>query len=137
MPDSLSLTIRNSLEEIEKANAAVEQFMAPNPVSPRASYALNLAIEEMLTNVIKYAFNEPGAHPIHLRLARQPGFLVLTIEDAGKPFDPVAAPEPDTGKPIEDRRIGGLGIHLVRNMVDEIRHRREHGRNITEIRIRT
>jgi anti-sigma regulatory factor (Ser/Thr protein kinase) len=135
MADTLQLTVKNRIDELEPAALAVGQFLDEHAIDPRAAYSVNLALEEMLTNIIKYGYDDAGEHEIVIRAAVAPQWARLTLEDDGHEFDPLAAPDPDTGADIAQRKIGGLGIHLVRRMVNAMRYRREHGRNILEIEV--
>lgn len=87
-----------------------------------ACFAVRLAGEEVCCNVIDHAYQgvEPG--PISLQLRREPARLVLVVEDRAPVFDPAAAPAPDLSADWESRRVGGLGWHLVHQMMDEVRH---------------
>jgi len=88
-----------------------------------------LAIDEVATNVIMYAY--PGGRgKIHLALRRDGDMLRVTITDHGVPFDPTQSAAPDLARPLEERPVGGLGIHLARSMVDEITYRRAGDANI-------
>jgi len=91
---------------------------------------LELAAEEMLMNVVSYAY--PGSSGTVSLVAGEndAGDFFIEIGDHGVPFDPLAAPEADTTASIDNRAIGGLGIHFMRRVVDDARYRREDGRNI-------
>lgn len=135
MSGNLSLTIRNDVSELPRLFQAAEPFMEENRLSPGCRYAALLALEEMITNIIKYGYDDRGAHEIAVSLCAGGGNLRIRLEDDGHEFDPVAAPDPEKGKPLHEMKIGGLGIHLVRSMVDEIVYRRDRGRNLLDIRI--
>jgi anti-sigma regulatory factor (Ser/Thr protein kinase) len=81
-----------------------------------------LAAEEVCSNVIAHAYPDGAAGFVTLRLAREPAAFVVTVEDAGIPFDPAAAPAPRLDVDWEQRPLGGLGWHLVRQVMDEVRH---------------
>lgn len=136
MSDKLSLTIQNDVLELPRLFEVVESFMEEHALSPGCRYATLLALEEMITNIIKYGYDDQCAHDIAVELRAQGGSLHLRLEDDGHDFDPIAAPDPEKNKPLHEMKIGGLGIHLVRNMVDEITYHREFGRNVLDIRIR-
>ena len=91
---------------------------------------IQLASEELLVNVINYAYpDRDGEVEITCEFKQGKG-LEVEIADSGIPFNPLSRPEPDTKTPIEKRKIGGLGIHLVRNTMDEVNYKRQEGRNI-------
>ena len=91
---------------------------------------LNLALEEVVTNVISYAYSDDAEHEILLRATRRGDQLEVEVEDDGREFDPLAVPPPDLAKPLEEREIGGLGIHLVRSAMDAVKYRRAGNRNV-------
>lgn len=88
-----------------------------------------MALDEVLTNVVLYAYPEDRRGTVGINLSRDGNTITAQIVDHGKPFDPTAHPTPDTTLPIEQRPIGGLGIHLVRNLVTSLRYFREQGAN--------
>ena len=92
---------------------------------------MNLALDEVVTNVIRYAHDDDGRqHQIVVRLALEQDVLTAQVEDEGRAFNPVEAPAPDIGASIDERPIGGLGIHLVRSVMNSVEYRREDGRNV-------
>ncbi|OGV42469.1 MAG: hypothetical protein A2X46_11375 [Lentisphaerae bacterium GWF2_57_35] len=133
---TLNLTIRNEFPQMELLAASVNQFTEEHHVAPDQAYKLSLALEEMVSNVIKYGFDDADEHDINVAVALETDLIHLRIEDDGHEFNPLTLPAPDTEKPIAEREIGGLGIHLVKNMCDDIRYTRIEGRNILEIYIR-
>jgi anti-sigma regulatory factor (Ser/Thr protein kinase) len=134
-PPSFSLRLRNELDELDRLNARVAEFVEAHQLHPQVAFTLDLVIEEMLTNTIKYGYDDPGPHDLDVRIELQPPHLLVHLEDDGHPFDPRAAPEPPKGVPLRDMKIGGLGIHLVRNMTARLDYRRENDRNILDILI--
>ena len=98
--------------------------------------AADLALEEHLTNVMNYAYDDAQPHQIRVRLAVEQGHLLIEVEDDGKPFNPLQASEVDTSVPLEQKPIGGLGIHLMRRFMDELHYHREGNRNVLGMRKR-
>jgi anti-sigma regulatory factor (Ser/Thr protein kinase) len=90
---------------------------------------LNLALEEILTNIISYGYTDNREHEIRVSLSVQPGEVTAEVEDDGRPFNPLEAPEPDTAKSLEEKMIGGLGIHLVRKLTDGLEYQRQEEKN--------
>lgn len=131
----LEYSLRNESAELVRLNEAVEAFLAVHAVAPQTAMIVGLAMEEAVTNVIKYAYDDRQPHPIAVRVRCTPSQVILAIEDDGRPFDPTAAPPPDFRKPLEERPIGGLGLHLVRGLVQALRYERRGGRNRLEITI--
>ena len=92
--------------------------------------SLNLALEEAVTNVILYAYPEGSDGLVDVEAIMSKDKLKFIISDSGKEFDPTAAPEADITLGVEDRPIGGLGIYLVRNIMDSVSYERTDGKNI-------
>jgi serine/threonine-protein kinase RsbW len=127
--ESLTLQVRNAVEAIPPANAAAEAWLDTQQVSPEAAFLVGLAIEELVTNCIKYAYDDAGEHTIEIVLCVADRALTIVVVDDGHAFDPLLAPSPDLSLDIEDRPIGGLGIHLLRQLADEVHYERRDGAN--------
>jgi anti-sigma regulatory factor (Ser/Thr protein kinase) len=130
----LGLSIKNELSELKRLNAAIAQFLDTHRVPYRAAYAVNLAIDELVTNVLRYAYVDFDVHVIEIELAVESDQVILRIVDDGRPFDPRRGPMLD--QHAEDRETGGLGLLLVLDMVDVLEYRREEEKNCVEVRIR-
>jgi anti-sigma regulatory factor (Ser/Thr protein kinase) len=127
--DHGEIRIANRREDVRSAAEMVERFAAEHCVTSRIIHDIAVTLDEVLTNIIAYAF-EPGEHSeILVCLAWRPGEMQLTVEDAGKPFDPLQAPRPELGTPLHARKVGGLGIHFIRSLMDEVAYERVDGRN--------
>lgn len=137
MNEQLRLRIDNRLPELDRLRDEVEGFLSRCGVGGRESFHIQLALDELVTNVINYAYEVQGGHGIDLTLTSAPGLVDMVLEDGGKPFNPLLAPEPDVCVPAESRRVGGLGIHFVRKVMDELYYERTDGRNILHIRKKT
>jgi anti-sigma regulatory factor (Ser/Thr protein kinase) len=126
----LEIILKNKPEEKWKLLAALEDFVCAHQLPPPVVQAADLALEEHLTNVMAYAYDDAGEHTITVRLEANDSDLVIEVEDDGKPFDPTQAPEVDTSLPLEQKPIGGLGIHLIRRSMDEMAYQRKADRNV-------
>ncbi len=135
MTRNFSLTIHNQYEDLQKLCETASEFLESRSVPFGAAYAADLVLEEMTSNIIKYGYDDKAAHEINIQLAIENDSISIIIEDDGHPFDPTAVPPPDTGLSLEDRKIGGLGIHLVRNTSESMKYRRDDNRNILEVRL--
>ncbi len=136
MSTRLALRIATRTEELERIFASVESLAEQEDWPPALTFKVNLVLEELGLNVIKYAYDE-GTHEFDITLISEADVLTIEITDDGRPFNPlVDGREPDTGAAIEDRPIGGLGIHLVREMTEDLQYRREHSRNHSTMVIR-
>ena len=95
----------------------------------RCRTELNLGLDELFTNIISYGFEDESEHQIKFSLSKVGETLVVEVEDDGIPFNPLHAASPAVGPDLESINIGGLGIHLMKKMVDEIDYQRIEGRN--------
>jgi len=132
----LSLSVANELAAIPRVAAELEAFGLGHGIPHRHLNRFNLALEEVLTNVIAYGFPAGGRHDIEVEIAWREDGLQATVSDDGVPFDPLAQAPPDLGVPVEQRQAGGLGIHLLRALTDAIDYRRDGGRNVLRFRLR-
>ena len=129
MHTAVAITVRNHLSELERVGTVVEQFAAAHAIPARVAFEINLALDEVLTNIISYGYDDGGEHAIHVSLSADAGQLVVTVEDDGRAFNPLDAPAPDVDQSVEARPIGGLGIHLVRKVMDGLEYARRQGKN--------
>jgi serine/threonine-protein kinase RsbW len=111
----------------------MEKFRELNGIDEEAFAGVDLAVDEILTNVISYAFRDGGSHRIDLDLDFSGERLLIEIRDDGVPFNPLDIPPPRLGGEVGEREIGGLGMHFVRNIADEITYRREANWNILSL----
>jgi sigma-B regulation protein RsbU (phosphoserine phosphatase) len=126
----LDLALANRLEEIDRANEAFNEFAEAGGVAASVRRSINLVLDELLNNVTTYAFEDGEEHEIEVRFELSSDRLSVTIADDGVPFNPFAGFPPDTALSVEEREIGGLGIHLVRNVMDEVSYNRRTDRNV-------
>ncbi|MBN2602292.1 MAG: ATP-binding protein [Candidatus Marinimicrobia bacterium] len=129
MKTAIEITIKNRIPEIEHVCDAVAEFSRKHNVADKIIFTLHLAIDEILTNIISYGYSDPNEHIINICYSLQKDYLQLKIIDDSNPYDPAAAPEPDVEASLEDRKIGGLGIYLIKNMMDDIKYSSESGKN--------
>ena len=130
MSAALSLRIATRLDELPRLDAAVEDFAQEQAWPPDLVFQVKLVLEELGVNIVNHGHEDDARHEIEIEIASAADALTIEIADDGRPFDPLTeAPEPDLESALEDRPIGGLGVHLVRTMMDEARYRREEGKN--------
>ena len=125
-----SIELRNDLSELARLAERLRQFGACHAISARTVHDLNLALEEVITNIISYGFDAGTEHQIRVDLRLEDAQLTTRLEDDGRAFDPLAVPEPDLDVPLEERSVGGLGILLVRRLMDQVTYSRLDGRNV-------
>lgn len=126
---AVETSILNKIRDLARMPDLVERFAAEHQLSPDAVFGMNVALDEMLSNIIKYGYTDDAIHEIRVRLSVDGPMVVFEIEDDGRPFDPLAAPAVDVEAPVEERRVGGLGIHIVRQLMREMDYARVAGRN--------
>jgi len=131
----LRLTLRSELTEIGRARLMLLQFLASAKLPDRTIYRIELVLEEILSNIVRYAFTESPTSTIELVVMLAAGDIVLTFEDNGKPFDPLGVPEPSRPTDIATANVGGWGVSLVRKFADRLDYQRRNGRNRLEVRI--
>ena len=130
MGANLTLNMEAQLNEIDRIHAAVKILSQAEDWPPDLLFQIELVLEEIGTNIIKYGQDGQKETDIEITLTSDSKSLTLEIVDSGKPFDPFAdAPPPDLDSPVPDRPIGGLGVYLVRKLMDEASYRREDGMN--------
>ncbi|HEY3130540.1 MAG TPA: ATP-binding protein [Acidobacteriota bacterium] len=130
MTERVSVALKNQLPEIQRLSEILDQFGKRNGVSPAALFHMQLALDEILTNVISYGYRDDREHQIFVRLSLHEGELTAEVEDDGQPYNPLSRPDPDISRPLEEKPIGGLGIYLTRHLLDGLQYRTENGWNL-------
>lgn len=124
-----SLTIRNKIEELNHVVAFLEALEEEWEISPAHVASINLVLEEALTNIIFYAFEKDVESEILIDLTMEGSLMTIVITDEGRPYDPTQKNDPDINLSAEDRPIGGLGIFLIKQIMDEISYERIGSKN--------
>lgn len=133
---SITIRISASVHEIERLNRLIRQFGELHELPSRALYSVNLALDEVVSNVVLYGYEDSNDDPIVVKMEIAGKDLTASVEDSGREFDPLSLPTPDLSAPLEDRQIGGLGIHLMRSLMDGVEYRRHDNKNILSMRKR-
>ena len=124
------ISLSNDVQEVPKLAAFVDEVCESLELDPMLSMQLNLALEEAVVNVIDYAYPAGTKGEVTVEVKTTEDSLVFVVSDSGIAFDPTAKAEVDTTLSAEERKIGGLGIHLVRHIMDDVKYERSDGRNI-------
>ncbi len=135
--DALELSLANDLQEIVRAAERIDEYCAAQALSPQIAYAINLSIDEILTNTISYGYDDEDAHLIGLTLRLDGDTLMVVIEDDGRPFDSSQETDPNIDASLEERSLGGLGLFLVQQMMDGVDYRRRDDRNVITLTKKT
>jgi sigma-B regulation protein RsbU (phosphoserine phosphatase) len=130
---TLQLQVRNQIAEIDRVNADFNEFADQQRISSPIRQKVNMLFDELLNNIISYAFADNADHQIDIDVELVQRRLTINIADDGTPFDPFLVADPDTSLPIEERSVGGLGIHLVRKLMDEVGYERQGNKNIVTL----
>lgn len=129
------LTIAATVENIETVTDFVNEQLEALDCPMKAQMQIDIAIDELFGNIAHYAYNpDVGDATVRVEVAENPLSVIITFIDGGVPYDPLAAADPDTTLPAEERTLGGLGIFMVKKTMDEITYRYENGSNILSIR---
>jgi serine/threonine-protein kinase RsbW len=126
---TIETSILNKIRDLSRMPELVAQIADEQGLSEDVVFGMNVALDEMLSNIIKYGYTDDAIHEIRVRLSVAGQMLVAEIEDDGQPFDPCAAGPVDVDAPLEERKVGGLGIHIVRTLMAEVGYARVDGRN--------
>jgi serine/threonine-protein kinase RsbW len=126
---SFDRTIRSDINEIPEISSRLETVMRANGFPDEDILDTQLAVEEAITNIIMHGYQGINGE-ITLSCRAGSGGIEIRLEDRAPPFDPLSLPEPDLNGDIGERKIGGLGVFLIRRVMDEIRYRYEDGKNI-------
>ena len=124
------IKITNRLEEVPLMMASIEDICAEEGIDEMTLLGINLALEEAVVNVVNYAYPEGTVGDIEMEVNADEKAITFILRDHGKPFDPTAAKEVDITLSAEERQIGGLGIHLIRNYMDEVKYEYCDGQNV-------
>ena len=138
-----TINLRDDLTELARLRDLVDALGRKHGWSAQVLGDVQLALEESATNAINYAFRTDGAAPARagereftVRLNCTADELIVELEDDGQAFDPLTLPPPDFESPLEEMRVGGWGIHLVRQVMDEVAYRRQDGKNLLMLKKR-
>lgn len=128
----IEIALSNDLREIPAAAARLDGFCAVRGISPEVAYAINLALEELLTNTIGHGYDDEDLHRIEVIVRQEGETLVVVVVDDGKPFDPTQVPQADFAPSLDggDESLGGLGLLLVNRMMDSVEYRRRADCNV-------
>jgi anti-sigma regulatory factor (Ser/Thr protein kinase) len=129
MPAS-TVRIENDLSDIAKVDEMLDEFAEQFGIPPAIAATFHVIFDDLLNNVISYGFNDGQRHFIDISLESTANSLIVSIADDGMPFNPLDETAPDTTLSIEDRQIGGLGIHLAIKLVDDVRYQRTADKNV-------
>jgi anti-sigma regulatory factor (Ser/Thr protein kinase) len=132
--DSLEIGLLNNEQEKRRLQGLVQEYAFAHHWPKAVRLEVELLLEEWITDIIDYAFDDAAEHQIRVVVASEGTDVQIQTEDEGKPFDPLSRPGIDLTVPEDERPIGGLGISMLRRLADEIRYSRVGNKNIVQIR---
>jgi len=130
MRKNMSLLLKNDMSELGKLAQALEEYCAANEIHKDILFKLNLALDEVVTNIVSYAYLDGLEHQIQVEFGVAGKTLLVTVIDDGIAFNPLVAPSYEFNKSLENREIGGLGIYFVNQVMDVIKYQRLEERNV-------
>ena len=133
----MRIEIKNDLDQIALVMSALEEYAERTSLDMRTAQAAELALDELLNNSISYGFPDDRQHTITVELETQNDGLQIKVIDDGVPFNPFEQAAPDLGGSVEERDLGGVGIHLVKKFMDECGYQRIDEKNVITLLKRT
>jgi serine/threonine-protein kinase RsbW len=132
----VEITIANQVSELARVAGLLDRLGAERRLASDTLRDMQVALDEVLNNITKYAYRDKAEHKIHICLRVLDNVLEAVVEDSGAPFDPLAVPAPDVSASLHERRVGGVGLHFVRSLLDEVIYDRIGERNRLVLRKR-
>jgi anti-sigma regulatory factor (Ser/Thr protein kinase) len=133
LANNLSISFLNNMQELTHVIQVVNVFLEPRELQSKLVYAVNLILEEILVNIIKYGYDDEDSQEIEVRIGVEEEEVALTVIDDGKEFNPLTIPRPNHSMSAMDRIEEGLGLQFVRHMRNAMEYRREGDKNILSI----
>lgn len=124
------LILKNEISEISKLAIFIDEIAEEMCLGPELVFNLNLVLEEAVSNVILYAYPKEEHQEIVLLVRKKDDSIIFVLTDSGKEFDPTLAPDADITLSAEERQIGGLGIFLIRQIMNKVEYQRINGQNV-------
>lgn len=132
--NTYSFELKSDLSELDRLCQNLETFGQKFGLSKKLIFEINLALDELFTNIISYGFQDDKEHVVRITLTPENDRLCLCIEDDGKPFNPIEFESPDVSCSVEKCKIGGLGIHIMKKLMDEICYERCDDKNVLNLK---
>jgi anti-sigma regulatory factor (Ser/Thr protein kinase) len=129
LPTTTELSIGNEMAQLAILRDAMDRIGAEHGLAPRVLVELQVVLDEMVSNVIKYAWPEGGRHEVRVRISVDSARVVIEIADDGRTFNPLDEPPPEAPPPGQRPRPGGVGIHMLKQFMDNVEYSRIDGRN--------
>lgn len=129
----MKIILKNQISEITRLGEELDKFGIENSIKKELINTINFVLDEVVTNVIMYAYPKDELNFIEIDIDIIDEYIVMKVIDSGKKFDPTQIKDPDISKDLTEREIGGLGIYLVKNSVDKIEYEYIDNKNVLTI----
>jgi anti-sigma regulatory factor (Ser/Thr protein kinase) len=126
----IQFELKNRLADLDVLCEHLAAFCKTCGIAKKQKFEINLALDELFTNIINHGFEDEKEHDIRVTCIKSDNTVEITIRDDGIPFNPLEAPQPDLNCTFNDREIGGLGIHLIKAYIDQIDYQRKDEENV-------
>ena len=123
--EALHLELDNDLAAIESGRRTIREWLAPIKLSPKVTHRWEVIFEEIVSNIVRHGFSRGSRQTVLVTASRSPHTIDFTFDDDGRPFDPLAAPEPKPFRSLEAAPLGGLGVALVRHLAAAMSYERD------------
>jgi len=130
----LEFILKNKISQLNKLADMLKIFCAENDLPDNILFDLNLSLDELVTNIISYGFDDNKEHDINISVEKIENGVEIKLEDDGAEFNPLNENDPKIGAALEEMEVGGLGIYFVKNKMDEIHYQRQLGKNIIKLK---
>jgi anti-sigma regulatory factor (Ser/Thr protein kinase) len=134
MTDVVSFSMARNEAALAELSASVDRTLEEHHLPMKATFAVQLAIDEFVSNILKFGSGDRSDNDIAIRLVFEDDRVAVEIEHEGDQFNPLERTNPVLDQSLEERQIGGLGIHLTRNTMDECKYSYRDGRNLMVLR---
>ena len=130
----LSFTLDNDLDKLDNLHAMIKSFGDVHELGTTATFETNLVLEEVFTNIIAYGHGDKNRHQVQFSLAYNKNCTIIRIEDDGIPFNLLETDPAELDTDLEHRSVGGLGIHLIRNFMNDVTYQRIGSKNVVTLK---
>ena len=133
MSNERTIVLKNDTKELDKLPGIIEEYAELNGLSGKQTFEMTLVLDELLSNIMNYAYEDTKDHDISLNFSRDAEGIQIVLQDDGFPFDPTQHGDPVIDSPLEERQIGGLGVFFVRQYMDRFEYSREGNLNVVRL----
>ena len=126
--------LKNKISELKALNQHLNNWAKGTNLTANAILRINICLDELFTNIVYYGFEDDLEHTIKFTLKAESNLLTINIEDDGIPFNPLEKVDPEFPDNVDSAKIGGLGIHIIKQLMDNVRYERKQGNKLTMVK---